>query len=67
MKYIGIGTRNNIDYGLSFYLFNRMLTLVLWTKVGRRPKYYFYNKVQFEHCIESEIITPNYFLGILIK
>ena len=44
-----------------------MLTIVLWTKVGKRPKCYYYDKIQFEHCIEDEIITPNYFLGILIK
>ena len=67
MKYIGMGFRDKIGKGINFYLYNRMLTLVLWTPVLKRPSTFYYNKECFEHGIEMKNITPTHYIGLTIE
>ena len=69
MKYIGIAKEDSDKwYSMTFMLYNTMLKVTLYTKVTKRPTYYYYNKSSYDYCInEAKIYKLKWFLGIVIK
>ena len=66
-KYIGVGKEAGDKwYSITIFMFNRMIKLTLYTHKYKRPKYYYYNKEKFQHCMnEVENINLKWFVGII--
>lgn len=67
MKYVGIGYSDHLTSGLNFYFYNTMLHLIFWAPRLKRPKFYFYNKSQFEYSIEQRFVVPVVFFGLTFR
>lgn len=68
-KYIGIGRAvDDKWYMITLFLYNRMIKIALYTPRHKKPKYYYYNKDQFDFCInQSRLIVIKWFLGVAIN
>ena len=65
-RYIGIGKEvNDRWYTITLLMFNRMIKLTLYTQKYKKPKYYYYNKEQFDYCMnEQKLINLKWFFGV---
>ena len=68
-RYIGIAKEvNDPWYMINVMLYNRMIKLTLYTLKYKKPKYYYYNREEFDHCVnEQEITEFKWFLGASIN
>ncbi len=68
-KYIGIAKEvTDPWYMINIMLYNRMIKLTLYTSRYKKPKLYYYNREEFDYCMnEQEIINLKWFFGISIN
>lgn len=68
-RYLGIGKEvSDKWYTVNLLLINTMIKIYLYTPKIKRPYISYYNKEQFDYCInETKIINLKWFIGIIYK
>lgn len=64
-RFIGIGKlKNEPWYLISLFLFNRMVTLALYTPKNKKPTYFYYNREEFTFCYKQKSLQITWFFGV---
>lgn len=68
-RYIGVAKGVGSKWYVIILLFyNRMIIITQYTYKHKRPTYYYFNKEQFDFCINEQKLIPfKWFFGIMFN